>query len=78
MAGEEADFRRGGRDQFKLKLPNLGPLQKLVIQHDNSGRSPAWHLDFVEVTNEATGACMMLWLCLWAAVPQSRRDHCML
>lgn len=57
LTGEEGDFRKGGRDQFKLKLPELGPLQKLTVQHDNSGPSPAWHLDSVEVTNEATGTC---------------------
>lgn len=31
-------------------MPYLGKLQKLLVQHDNSGANPAWHLFKVDVT----------------------------
>ena len=31
-------------------MPFLGKLRKLLIQHDNSGGNPAWHLFKVDVT----------------------------
>ncbi|KAK9809624.1 hypothetical protein WJX73_008749 [Symbiochloris irregularis] len=49
-------------------LPEAGTdAEKLTIQHDNSGRSPAWHLDSVEVTNEATGETVFFPFWQWLA-----------
>lgn len=33
-----------------IRMPYLGKLQKLLIQHDNNGGNPAWHLFKVDVT----------------------------
>lgn len=55
MPAESSDFARGQRDQFRLPLPDLGALQKLTVEHNNKGSSPAWHLDQVEVLAEQTG-----------------------
>lgn len=37
-------FEKGHTDVFKLFLPNLGRIEKIVIGHDNSGSGPGWHL----------------------------------
>ncbi|CAD7695657.1 unnamed protein product, partial [Ostreobium quekettii] len=51
-------------DTFVVEAPNIQEIQKLAIHHDNSGRSPAWHLDAVEVTKGAPpGAKTILFLC---------------
>ena len=47
-------FERGRKDTFTLEFLDLGKLQKLVIEHDNSGFGAAWLLDKVEVTNLTT------------------------
>ena len=41
------NFERGQTDVFKIKTNNLDPIQKLRIEHDNSGFGPGWHLDKV-------------------------------
>ncbi|XP_028915161.1 lipoxygenase homology domain-containing protein 1 [Ornithorhynchus anatinus] len=39
-------------DTFTINAIDLGPLKKLRIRHDNSGNSPGWFLDRVEVTDQ--------------------------
>ncbi|XP_043937953.1 lipoxygenase homology domain-containing protein 1 isoform X2 [Protopterus annectens] len=48
-------FERGQTDRFMLEMLDLGELQKVKIEHDNSSLSPGWFLERVEVTNTATG-----------------------
>lgn len=48
VAPREA-FERGTVDTFSFKFSHLGKLQKLLVQHDNSGANPAWHLFKVDV-----------------------------
>ena len=48
-------FARGSVNTFTLHLPeSLGPLFKIKIWHDNSGKSPAWFFHQVLVTCNAT------------------------
>eukprot|EP00951_Prasinocladus_malaysianus_P044129 scaffold562902_cov32-Prasinocladus_malaysianus.AAC.1 len=35
-------------------MQDLGPLERVVVGHDNSGRAPSWHLDKVVVTARGT------------------------
>lgn len=42
-------------DTFFINSPDIGTMQSLRIQHDNSGLGPAWHLASVDVTNTTTG-----------------------
>lgn len=37
------NFEKSKTDVFPLEAPNLGPLKRVVIRHDNSGPSPAWY-----------------------------------
>ena len=49
-------FARGSVNSFTLSLPHsLGRLFKIRIWHDNSGESPAWFLQQVEVEDGSTG-----------------------
>ncbi|XP_070707153.1 lipoxygenase homology domain-containing protein 1 [Pempheris klunzingeri] len=48
-------FEREQTDRFLLELLDMGELQKVRMEHDNSGLSPGWLLDRVEVTNTANG-----------------------
>ncbi|KAG7499250.1 lipoxygenase-likey domain-containing protein 1 isoform X1 [Solea senegalensis] len=48
-------FEREQTDRFLLEMLDMGELQKVWVEHDNSGLSPGWLLDRVEVTNTANG-----------------------
>ena len=49
-------FARGSVNSFTLSLPySLGRLFKIRIWHDNSGKSPAWFLQQVEIEDCGTG-----------------------
>uniref|UniRef100_A0A3Q3H262 Lipoxygenase homology PLAT domains 1a n=1 Tax=Labrus bergylta TaxID=56723 RepID=A0A3Q3H262_9LABR len=48
-------FEREQTDRFILEMLDMGELQKVRVEHDNSGLSPGWLLDRVEVTNTANG-----------------------
>ncbi|GLC44364.1 hypothetical protein PLESTF_000049800 [Pleodorina starrii] len=50
------NFERAAVDKFLLKkYRNCGNLTKIRIGHDNAGMAPGWHLDYVEVLDDATG-----------------------
>ena len=42
-------FEKGQMDKFKMECADLGNIYKLKIRHDNSGFSPDWFLDRIEV-----------------------------
>uniref|UniRef100_A0A8C5H2G2 Lipoxygenase homology domain-containing protein 1-like n=1 Tax=Gouania willdenowi TaxID=441366 RepID=A0A8C5H2G2_GOUWI len=48
-------FEREQTDRFLMEMLDMGELQKVRVEHDNSGLSPGWLLDRVEVTNTANG-----------------------
>ncbi|XP_054613031.1 lipoxygenase homology domain-containing protein 1-like isoform X2 [Dunckerocampus dactyliophorus] len=48
-------FEREQTDRFLLEMLDMGELQKVRVEHDNSGMHPGWLLDRVEVTNMANG-----------------------
>ena len=44
-------FARGSIFSFILSIPvDIGPLQKVRVWHDNSGTSPSWFLNHIEVS----------------------------
>ncbi|GFN87702.1 hypothetical protein PoB_001420800 [Plakobranchus ocellatus] len=47
-------FERNQTDKFQIEALDLGELNKVKIEHDNSGFRPSWFLDRVEVVNMAT------------------------
>ncbi|KAI4894673.1 hypothetical protein NFI96_015585 [Prochilodus magdalenae] len=48
-------FEQGMIDEFTVEAVDLGDLQKLRIGHDNSGGSPGWFLDWVEINAPSQG-----------------------
>ncbi|XP_075267211.1 lipoxygenase homology domain-containing protein 1 [Opisthocomus hoazin] len=44
-------FEKGQVDVFTVKAIDLGELKKLRIRHDNSGASPSWFLERVEIVD---------------------------
>ncbi|XP_070844973.1 lipoxygenase homology domain-containing protein 1 [Chaetodon trifascialis] len=48
-------FEREQTDRFLLEMLDMGDLQKVRVEHDNTGLNPGWLLDRVEVTNTANG-----------------------
>ncbi|XP_077979346.1 lipoxygenase homology domain-containing protein 1-like [Glandiceps talaboti] len=48
-------FERNQTDKFQIEVLDLGELSKVRIEHDNSGFSPGWFLDRIEITNMSTG-----------------------
>uniref|UniRef100_A0A7S3VHN2 PLAT domain-containing protein n=1 Tax=Dunaliella tertiolecta TaxID=3047 RepID=A0A7S3VHN2_DUNTE len=56
LDGSKNNFERSQVDTFLLKKQkSLGELKKIKIGHDNHGAGPGWHLDHVEVWDDATG-----------------------
>ncbi|XP_036382736.1 lipoxygenase homology domain-containing protein 1-like [Megalops cyprinoides] len=44
-------FEKNKTDVFRIKTNNVGPIQKIRIEHDNTGLNPGWFLDRVVVTD---------------------------
>ncbi|XP_011477254.1 lipoxygenase homology domain-containing protein 1-like [Oryzias latipes] len=51
-------FEQGMINEFTVEAVDLGDLQKLRIGHDNSGSSPGWFLDWVEIDAPSQGQKM--------------------
>ncbi|XP_052229243.1 lipoxygenase homology domain-containing protein 1-like isoform X2 [Dreissena polymorpha] len=47
-------FERKQIDKFTIEAVDLGPLEKLHVEHDNSGWRPKWYLEKIEVVNLST------------------------
>ncbi|KAM6104684.1 oxygen-regulated protein 1 isoform 2-T2 [Theristicus caerulescens] len=56
LDGEEGKlFQRGNEDIFTVNTGNIGHLYKIRIGHTNSGNSPAWHCEEVQLLNLFSG-----------------------
>ena len=62
-------FARGSVNSFTLALPkSLGQLFKILVWHDNSGESPAWFLQQVEIEDSSTGDTLHFLANRWLAL----------
>ncbi|KAH3761318.1 hypothetical protein Pelo_6863 [Pelomyxa schiedti] len=52
LDGPDDPFARGKDSEFGIECPDVGPLRKLIIGHDNSGIGAGWFLDKVIVKEE--------------------------
>ncbi|XP_062236812.1 lipoxygenase homology domain-containing protein 1 [Platichthys flesus] len=48
-------FEQGMINEFTVEAVDLGDLEKLRVGHDNSGGSPGWFLDWVEIDAASQG-----------------------
>lgn len=58
-------FERGQTDRFLLEMLDMGEMQKVRVEHDNTGVNPGWLLDRVEVTNTANGVTTIFFCGKW-------------
>ncbi|GIL93966.1 hypothetical protein Vretimale_245 [Volvox reticuliferus] len=49
------NFERNNFDDFQITTRNLGPLKEMLVGHDDTGLGPAWHLEYIEAFDSATG-----------------------
>lgn len=63
LPAQPGDFGAGAQASFRVSLPSVGHLERLTVGHDSDGPQPHWHLDWVQVLEEATGTA-----CLYACV----------
>ncbi|CAN9504554.1 unnamed protein product [Ophioblennius macclurei] len=64
-------FEREQTDRFLLEMLDMGELQKVRVEHDNSGLNPGWLLDRVEVTNMANGVTTIFLCGKWLDVKRA-------
>ncbi|XP_051267644.1 lipoxygenase homology domain-containing protein 1 [Dicentrarchus labrax] len=67
-------FEREQTDRFLLEMLDMGELQKVRIEHDNSGLNPGWLLDRVEVTNTANGVTTIFLCGKWLDIKRADRQ----
>ncbi|XP_062409544.1 lipoxygenase homology domain-containing protein 1-like [Sardina pilchardus] len=58
-------FEAGMMDEFTVEAVDLGKLKRLRIGHDNSGGSPGWFLDWVEIDAPSLGERLVFPCGLW-------------
>ncbi|XP_038056107.1 uncharacterized protein LOC119728107 [Patiria miniata] len=63
---ERETFQPGTEEEFEISVGDIGPVSKIRLEHDNSGDSPAWHVNSVTMkdldTNEELDFKMDRWL----------------
>lgn len=64
-------FEREQTDRFLLEMLDMGELQKVRVEHDNSGLSPGWLLNRVEVTNTASGVTTIFLCGKWLDIKRA-------
>ncbi|KAK2819320.1 hypothetical protein Q5P01_024881 [Channa striata] len=67
-------FERGRTDRFLVEMLDMGELQRVQVQHDNSGLNPSWLLDRVEVTNTANGVTTIFLCGKWLDIKRADRQ----
>ncbi|XP_074659812.1 lipoxygenase homology domain-containing protein 1-like [Tubulanus polymorphus] len=69
-------FERNQTDRFQLEMLDLGDIVKAKIEHDNSGFSPGWYLDHVEIINMGTNKTWTLPCEKWFDKKQGDGEIC--
>lgn len=62
------NFQSGGEDVFALECAALGPLQRIVIEQDNTGASSSWYLEEVVIRDNTTKAKLYFHYHDWLAM----------
>eukprot|EP00775_Hariotina_reticulata_P013432 gene13432-13560_t len=58
-------FKRGQRDAFTVLGQDVGEMTHLVIGHDNSGLTPAWYVEAVQLEHLGTGQLLEFIIGRW-------------
>eukprot|EP00854_Cymbomonas_tetramitiformis_P003095 gene3095-3928_t len=65
LANSKNNFERNMKDEFMLKLVDVGELTKVQIGHNAAGAGADWHLSHVEVHNKTTDVRATFWCDRW-------------
>ncbi|VDO04174.1 unnamed protein product [Rodentolepis nana] len=49
-------FQTGNTDNFLISMPDIGVLTNIRLGHNNSGPSPSWYVDKLEVESKESGS----------------------
>ena len=49
ISRKKPSFEKAARDVFSVRTKPLGELEKIRVEHDNTGTAPGWFLDFIEI-----------------------------
>ncbi|XP_059580075.1 oxygen-regulated protein 1 [Alligator mississippiensis] len=63
-------FQRGNEDIFTIDTADIGELYKIRIGHNNSGESPSWHCEEVQLLNVQSGEQFSFLVHRWLAQDQ--------
>uniref|UniRef100_A0A8B9I3D6 Oxygen-regulated protein 1 n=1 Tax=Anser brachyrhynchus TaxID=132585 RepID=A0A8B9I3D6_9AVES len=78
LDGEEGKlFQRGNEDIFTVHTGNIGNLYKIRVGHTNSGNSPAWHCEEVQLLNLFSGEQFSFPAHRWLAWDQANGETSM-
>ena len=67
--GSSIPFARGSITSFTLSLcNNIGPLRRVRVWHDNSGKSPSWFLNTIKIYDPFTQEVKAFMCYKWLAV----------
>lgn len=66
-------FEKGHLDTFIESAEDVGWIEKIRVNHDNSGRNAGWYLDYVRVTDMAVGLSWLAPCNRWLAKDED--DH---
>ncbi|XP_069477158.1 oxygen-regulated protein 1 isoform X2 [Ambystoma mexicanum] len=69
-------FRSGHEDIFTINTGDIGDVYKIRIGHNNSGDSPAWHCDEVQLQNLYTKEQFYIPVRRWLAQDQENGEIC--
>ena len=65
-------FARGSLTRFTLSLPSIiGPLRRVRVWHDNSGKSPSWFLNTIKIYDTSTQELKTFMCYTWLAVEKA-------
>eukprot|EP00887_Chlorella_sp_A99_P006398 scaffold3.g6398.t1 len=72
LPAQAGDFGRGQEDVFRVQLAGVGAPERLSVGLSGQGAAPDWHLEQVEVTEEATGETVFFPCGLWLSSDKAR------
>ncbi|XP_075776815.1 oxygen-regulated protein 1 isoform X2 [Pelodiscus sinensis] len=77
LYGEERElFQKGNEDIFTIDTGDIGELYKIRIGHNNSGESPSWHCEEVQLQNLFSGEQFALPTHRWLAQDKDDGEIC--
>ncbi|KAM8967369.1 oxygen-regulated protein 1 [Pelodytes ibericus] len=75
-SNEEEAFQNGQENNFEINIGDIGELYKIRIGHTNSGDSPAWHCEEVQLLNIYSNEQFSIKVNRWLAHDEDDGEIC--